>query len=294
LCPDLVKIEFNPIEKNQILGNEQSMTNSKGKKLMILGFVSIGILFLIYGRYQDPELFTPSAFETIQRIALGFYIIMIISFGGIAFGMYKYHKSKVENNDKDILSIIAITTYNSKSRKIFIAIFITYGIFFSLVSGTLVYQPEINFVTHYGATIPSGFIAPCCDGPGYMPKIIIYITEHVGLQVIPINLVLQIIVSYLVALNASIAINAYTISKKGKGMSSIGAATGLFIACPTCAGTFLSIFIGTASGIGLSILLTQLQTLFIALSIPILIITPYILAKKLQNADGSCKTNFND
>jgi hypothetical protein len=101
-------------------------------------------------------------------------------------------------------------------------------------------------------------------------------------------------VSYLVALNASIAINAYAISKKGKGMSSIGAATGLFIACPTCAGTFLSIFIGTASGIGLSILLTQLQTLFIALSIPILIITPYILAKKLQNADGSCKTNFND
>ena len=294
MCPDLVKIEFNPIEKNQILGNEQSMTNSKGKKLMILGFVSIGILFLIYGRYQDPELFTPSAFETIQRIALGFYIIMIISFGGIAFGMYKYHKSKVENNDKDILSIIAITTYNSKSRKIFIAIFITYGIFFSLVSGTLVYQPEINFVTHYGATIPSGFIAPCCDGPGYMPKIIIYITEHVGLQVIPINLVLQIIVSYLVALNASIAINAYAISKKGKGMSSIGAATGLFIACPTCAGTFLSIFIGTASGIGLSIVLTQLQTLFIALSIPILIITPYIMAKKLQNSDGSCKINFKD
>ena len=265
---------------------------NKGKKLIIIGFTSIAILFLLYGRYQDPEVFTPSALESIQRIALGFYITIIISFGGIAFGMYKYHKSKVENKGKDILTIIAITTYNSKSRKIFIAIFITYGIFFSLVSGTLVYQPEINFVTHYGATIPSGFIAPCCDGPGYMPKIIIYITEHVGLQVIPINLVLQIIVSYLVALNASIAINAYAISKKGKGMSSIGAATGLFIACPTCAGTFLSIFIGTASGIGLSVVLTQLQTLFIALSIPILIITPYIMAKKLQNSDGSCKINF--
>lgn len=265
---------------------------NKGKKLIIIGFTSIAILFLLYGRYQDPEVFTPSALESIQRIALGFYITIIISFGGIAFGMYKYHKSKVENKGKDILTIIAITTYNSKSRKIFIAIFITYGIFFSLVSGTLVYQPEINFVTHYGATIPSGFIAPCCDGPGYMPKIIIYLTEHVGLQIIPINLILQIIVSYLVALNASIAINAYAISKKGRGMSSVGAATGLFIACPTCAGTFLSIFIGTASGIGLSVVLTQLQTLFIALSIPILIITPYIMAKKLQNSDGSCKINF--
>ncbi len=267
-------------------------TTNKGKKLIIIGFTSIAILFLLYGRYQDPEVFTPSALESIQRIALGFYITIIISFGGIAFGMYKYHKSKVENKGKDILTIIAITTYNSKSRKIFIAIFITYGIFFSLVSGTLVYQPEINFVTHYGATIPSGFIAPCCDGPGYMPKIIIYLTEHVGLQIIPINLILQIIVSYLVALNASIAINAYAISKKGRGMSSVGAATGLFIACPTCAGTFLSLFIGTASGIGLSVVLTQLQTLFIALSIPILIITPYIMAKKLQNSDGSCKINF--
>jgi hypothetical protein len=100
---------------------------------------------------------------------------------------------------------------------------------------------------------------------------------------------MQVIVSYLVALNASIAINAYRISKKGSGVSTIGAATGLFIACPTCAGTFLSIFIGTASGIALSIALSQLQTLFIAISIPVLIITPYIMAKKLRNTDGSCK-----
>ena len=265
---------------------------NKGKKIIIIGFVSIVILFLIYGRYQNPEVFTPSALESIQRIALGFYITMIISIGGIAFGMYKYQKNKIEQQGKDILTTIAIVTSNLKSRKIFVISFIGYGIFFSLVSGTLVYQPEINFVTHYGATIPSGFIAPCCDGPGYMPKIIVYLTEHVGLQIIPINLILQIIVSYLVAVNSSIAISAYTMSKKGRSMGSIGAATGLFIACPTCAGTFLSIFIGTASGIGLSVLLTQLQTLFIGLSIPILIITPYIMARKLQNSDGSCKINF--
>jgi hypothetical protein len=246
----------------------------------------------MYTRYQNPEVITPSAIDSIQRIAYGFYITMIVALGGIAFGMHKYQKDKVEKQGKDILTTIAIVTSNLKSRKIFITVFITYGIFFSLVSGTLVYQPEINFVTHYGATIPSGFIAPCCDGPGYMPKIIVYLTEHIGLQIIPINFVLQIIVSYLVAINASIAISTYTLSKKGRSISSVGAVTGLFIACPTCAGTFLSIFIGTASGIGLSILLTQLQTLFIALSIPVLVLTPYIMAKKLQNSDGSCKINF--
>lgn len=263
--------------------------NNKGKKLIVLGFVTIAILFLIYGRYQDPELLTPSAMDSIQRIAYGFYITLVAAFGAIAFGMYRYHQEKVRKKGKDLSTIIALITWNSKSRKIFVLTFIGYGIFFSLVSGTLVYQPEVNFAVHYGATIPSGFIAPCCDGPGYMPKIIIYLTEHIGLQIIPINLVLQIVVSYLVGLNVAIAVSAYTISKKRRGMTSIGAAVGLFIACPTCAGTFLSIFIGTASGIALSIALTQMQTLFIAISIPILLITPYIMAKKLQNADGSCK-----
>ena len=267
--------------------SEKSTKN--GKRLIVFGFIIIGILFLLYHRYQDPELLTPSAMDSIQRIAYGFYITLVAAFGAIAFGMYRYHKEKVESKGSDLSTIIALTTWNSKSRKIFVATFIGYGIFFSLISGTLVYQPEVNFAIHYGATIPSGFIAPCCDSPGYMPKIIVYLTEHVGLQIIPINLVLQIVVSYLVGLNAAIAINAYTISKKGSGMSTIGAATGLFIACPTCAGTFLSIFIGTASGIALSIALSQLQTLFIAISIPVLIVIPYVMAKKLRNADGSCK-----
>ena len=268
---------------------EQSANTSKGKKLIVLGFVTIGILFFFYDRYQNPELFTPDAIDSIQRIAYGFYIILIASFGAIAFGMYRFHKGKVEGGQKDLSTIIALTTWNKKSRKIFAATFIGYGIFFSLVSGTLVYQPEVNFATDLGEEIPSAFVAPCCDVFGYMPKILVYITEHVGLQILPLNLVLQVIVSYLVGLNAAIAVNAYAISKKGRGMSTIGAAAGLFIACPTCAGTFLSIFIGTASGIAISIALVQLQTFFIAISIPVLLITPYIMARKLRNADGSCK-----
>ena len=271
--------------------DETIRKGKNGKKLIILGFVTIAILFVMYSRYQDPELLTPAAIDSIQRLANGFYIIMIAALGAITYGIYLYHKYKVEKKGKDLLTIIALTTWNSKSRKIFMITFVVYGVFFSLASGTLVYQPEVNFSIHYGAEIPSGFIAPCCDDPGYMPKILVYLTEHIGLQVIPINLVLQIIVSYLVGLNASIAVNAYTISRKGRGISTVGAATGLFIACPTCAGTFLSIFVGTASGIALSVALTQLQTLFIAISIPVLIITPFVMARKLQNADGSCKIN---
>lgn len=268
---------------------DQSNSVSKGKKLIVLGFVAIALLFIIYARYQDSELLTPSAIEAIQRIAHLFYIALLAAFGAIALGMYRYHKGKVDGNEKNLSTIIATVTWNSKSRKIFVATFVGYGIFFALVSGTLVYQPEVTFSIHYGVEIPSWFVAPCCGELGYMPKIIIYLTENVGLQIIPINLVLQVIVSYLVALNTSIAIRAYTFSKQGGGMSGIGAVAGAFIACPTCAGTFFALFIGTASGIALSLALAQLQTLLIAVSIPILLATPYIMAKKLSNPDGSCK-----
>ena len=269
--------------------NQTVKGRSTGKKLMVLGFVTIAILFIMYSRYQNPELYTPDAFDSIQRIANGFYIILLAVLGAITYGIYLFHKYKVEKKDKDLLTIIALTTWNKKSRKVFVATFVGYGIFFSLASGTLVYQPLVNFETDLGEKIPSGFISPCCDIPGYMPKILVYLTEHIGLQIIPINLVLQVIVSYLVGLNTAIATSAYTISKRGRGISTIGAAAGLFIACPTCAGTFLSIFVGTATGIALSIALVQLQTLFIAISIPVLVATPFIMAKKLRNADGSCK-----
>ena len=263
----------------------------RGKRLVILGFVAIIMIFLLYARYQNPELLTPDAIAPIQRIAYGFYIVLVVALGAMAYGMYLYHKGKKDtpadpNKYNDLFYVIAITTWNTRSRRVFVSVFVIYGIFFALVSGTLVYQPDVNFVTHYGAEIPSWFVSPCCDAPGYMPKMIIYLTEHIGLQIIPINLVLQITVSYLVGLNAAVALNAYNVSRGKRGLGTIGATAGLFVACPTCAGTFLSVFVGTASGIALSVALAQLQTLFIAISIPVLLITPYMMARKIR--DGGC------
>ncbi len=260
-----------------------------GKSLVILGFVTIGILFIIYSKYQDSSLVTPDVLESFIRLSYLFYGILLLAFGSISYGIYKYQKYKILQSRTDYLSTVATVTTSKKARKIFIITFVTYGIFFSLTSGTLIYQPEVTFSYHYGAKIPSAQIVPCCDIPGYMPKILVYLTEHVGLQIIPINLVLQLVVSYLVGLNMAIAISAISLSKKNRSVSGVGAATGLFIACPTCVGSFLSLFVGTASGIALSIALVQLQTLFIGISIPVLLATPFILSRKIRNPDGSCK-----
>ena len=268
---------------------QTEVRTQKGKSLIILGFVVIVILFLIYARTASLGL-TPEAVLEIERLAGIFYIILIMAFGTITLGLYRYHKQKALKDDGGMLSTIASITFNEKSRRIFLLTFIGYGVFFSLTSGMLVYQPEVVFSYHYGAIIPSAHITACCGDPGYMPKITVYLTEHIGLQIVPINLVLQIIVSYLVGLNTTLAVSAFTFFKKEGGLSSVGATTGLFIACPTCVGTFISIFVGSAGAIAFTLAISQLQTMFILITIPILLITPFIMAKKLRGQGGSCAT----
>jgi len=269
---------------------QKTIKNKNGKLLIISSFITIMILFIIYARTSSFEI-TPDAISILERVAIAFYIILIMAFGAITVGLYRYHKQKAIENDGGLFSIIAATTFNKKSRGIFIITFIGYGIFFMLASGMLVYQPEVVFSEIYNVSVPSAHLSPCCGEPGYMPKISIYLTEQVGLQIVPINLVLQIIVSYLVGLNTALAVSAFTFFKRGSGISGIGATTGLFIACPTCVGVFSSIFIGSASAIAFTFAITQMQTLFILITIPILLTTPFIMAKKLRSQTKNCETD---
>ena len=266
-----------------------------GRILVALGFAAMAALFALYGRYQSPELVTPGAVDGLLRIAVGFYAAMAASLAAVAYGMYLFHRRLAASGAASGAGIaglargIAAATWNKKSRRIFAATFVSYGAFFSLASGALVYQPSLSFSYHYGVDVPSAEISPCCDAPGYMPKVLVYLTDDVGLQIVPLNSVLQIAVSYLVGLNAAVAASAYSLSRRSRGAGGIGAAAGLFVGCPTCVGTFLSAFVGTAGGIALGAALVQLQTLLIAVTIPVLVATPFLLARRLRGAGaGLC------
>ncbi len=170
---------------------------------------------------------TSELIESLNRLAVGFYILLLISFGSVAYGLYRYHQRKAVKKQSGLLSIIAQTTWNNKSRKIFVVTFIAYGMFFSLTSGLIVYQPDVVFSYHYNAIVPSTHINACCGEPGYMPEIIV-------------------------------------------------------------ASTFFAIFVGSSSVVAFTVLLTQLQTLFIGITIPILLVTPLIIARKIQTQNNKC------
>ena len=249
--------------------------------LVAAGMALIIVLFVWYNRYQDPVLLTPQAIQTIHWLAHMFYVLLAACLGLISWGMYLLHRHSA--GGAGLISVMAETTRGRRSRAIFAAVAVVYGVFFSLASGTLVYQPAVDFEEHYGAQIPSAFISPCCGPMGYMPAILVYLDSHVGLQVVPLNLVLQIAVSYLVGLNASLAAAAYAASRRARGVGMVGAVTGLFVACPTCVGTLSSVFVGAAGGIALSATLSYLQTAFIAISIPVLLFTPFLLARRIRS-----------
>ncbi len=268
---------------------EKQVTMQQSYRAMIIaGFLSIMASFLIYTRY-DYAAVTQEMTPALERVAVAMYVVLFMSFGAIAYGLYKFYKIKIAQGGDSISSIIANSINNKRSKQIFVAISIGYGIFFSLTSGILVYQPEVIFSQHYGALVPSVNITPCCGPAGYMPTIVGYLTEHVGFKIIPINFVFQITVSFLVGLNFALASKAFSIYKKTGGMSGFGAVTGLFIACPTCAGTLLSTLVGAGAVGVFTIALTQLQTAFIAVSIPVLLVTPVIMAKNIRKFTlGSC------
>ena len=158
----------------------RTKTKTNDRAFIIIGFAVIGIIFVLYATIDDFSITTDSI-QAAERLAIGFYIILLMSFGAIGYGIYRYHQRKAVENTNGILAIIARTTMNSKSRKIFVVTFIAYGMFFSLTAGLIVYQPDVIFSHHYDAVVQSAHMNACCGEPGYMPTIIVYMTEHLSL-----------------------------------------------------------------------------------------------------------------
>jgi hypothetical protein len=265
------------------------------KVLLVVGFIAIAVSFLVYWK-NNELIITPSAMPALQRLAVATYVVLFASFGAIGLGLYRFYKIKTLSTDDSIVTVISNAISGKKTKQILLVSAIGYAIFFGFTSGIILYKHDIN-ATDYGFPKPPyAEISPCCNVPGHMPMILIFFTEHVGLQIIPLNLVLLIAISFLVGLNFALASKTYSIARKGSKIGSVGAVTGLFVGCPTCAGTAFMLLFGLGASAGTTattIFLTaheiQLQTIFIAVSIPILLLTPLIMARNIRRSNlGSC------
>jgi hypothetical protein len=273
-----------------------------GFRVLFVGFFSLVIAFMIYSRLTMPssELLRVESHE-LTGLAYGMLAITAASMASMVYGAYIIFQSEQIRTTTlgSTNSLISFITDAFSSRnyywKIMIVAAISYGIFFGFLSQILVYRGDVSF-TEREIKVPSLDLIPCCAAPGYMPMLTFYITDHFLILIIPLNVILATIVSLLVGFNVALSIFAFRLKKsllqtKTSLAAGIGATSGLFVGCPTCAGSLISALLGIgvvgAGGASASVL-APFQTVFIAASIPALVVAPFLTARSIR-----CATSCN-
>jgi hypothetical protein len=271
-----------------------------GFRVLFVGFFSLVIAFMIYSRLTMPssELLRVESHELIG-LAYGILAITAASMASMVYGAYIIFQSEQIRTTTlgSTNSLISFITDAFSSRnyywKIMIVAAISYGIFFGFLSQILVYRGDVSF-TEREIKVPSLDLIPCCAAPGYMPMLTFYITDHFLILIIPLNVILATIVSLLVGFNVALSIFAFRLKKsllqtKTSLAAGIGATSGLFVGCPTCAGSLISALLGIgvvgAGGASASVL-APFQTVFIAASIPALVVAPFLTARSIRYASN--------
>ena len=177
-----------------------------------------------------------------------------------------------------------------KSRRdvgIGVTVGILYAIFYAVVSSIIVYQPSVDFTQAYGVTSPSWSAVACCGGYGTIPMIVVYLLPqlHLGLQLVPLDLLLLVVVPILIAFNSTVASFAFRNRPTGSRrmwFSGLGAAVALFTSCPTCAGYFLGGGLGGLAATSLAVALAPYQLAFVVVSVPVLLLSPLLVARNIS------------
>jgi hypothetical protein len=265
-----------------------------GFRILFVGLFSLVIAFVIYSRLTAPST-DPLAVQAQQLTNLAYAVLAIIpaSMAAMFYGAYTIFRSEQMRTagSNRLVSFITGAFANRSYWKIMAVAAIGYGIFFGFLSQILVYRTNVSF-TEEGIMVPSVELTPCCAAPGYMPMLTVYITDHFLIFLIPLNVILAAVVSALVGFNVTLAVSAYRLKKSLQANTSIaagiGATSGLFVGCPTCAGSIFSALVGVGlAGAGTSAtVLAPFQTFFIAASIPALVAAPFLIARSIRSVSN--------
>ena len=294
----------------QQLEAERLSVRNTGIRISLFSVFTIILVFLLYGYLVRPEnlVFSSKLIQLISDLGMAVLVLLAGGLFAIGYGIYRICMSErmkltepiPTNNDvrkRRYLTIIVSIISQTKYFRLFVLTSVAYAVVFCLISQIIIFRPDVSFSHIYGVSIPSWKITPCCNSPGYVPMFTAYLSDNLIIFIIPINLVLVVVLSTLVGVNISLA--AYSFQNKNKKITNNnsnirfsggigGAATGFFTACPTCAGTFFSTIVAmitgasSASAAAAAVTATTLgpfQTLFIAISICILLISPYFTIK---------------
>ncbi|MGA7900965.1 MAG: hypothetical protein WCA39_19135 [Nitrososphaeraceae archaeon] len=273
------------------LGEDWWDQRNRGLRIALISTISLVLIFVIYARISAPHegqsVVINANLKNIANVVLVMTCMLMVSTG---YGLYKIFKAEQKRTINTNALTFYITSVFSDSYywKIMTASAIGYGIIFAFLSQIFIYRNDVSFIQQ-GVNIPSISVTPCCNIIGYVPMLSIYLTDHFLILLVPINIVIVAVVSILVGFNVSLNVYALKLTKKfshtkklSSLLGSVGLTSGLFIGCPTCAGSLFSLLLGFWSGAAISIL-AYFQTVFIVICIPALIVSTILIAKQIRS-----------
>ncbi len=265
---------------------------SKAPVAAVVGLSALVIATVIYAYEQGFMTFvTPERAAYFGWVAEAYIMVLFAAVALVALDLWRMLDNRVRTARQQGFAplspgwLVPYVLSVKRYRRYFVASAILYGLFYAVITSMVVYQPTVDFVQAYGATFPSALLTPCCGAPLYSPIITVYVANHLGLLLIPLTVILLVTISTLVGLNLALA--AFAFDSRAKGASKtwiggLGAVVGLFTGCPTCAGLFFANILGGAGAVSFATVLTDYQPAFIAISIPVLVATPYLISRSLS------------
>ena len=214
---------------------------------------------------------------------------LCLLFSGLTNVLTRWPRAEASGTGSSLSGALAAPFVYRRYSRLLLASAFAYGLFYAFASGTVVFQPAFSFSEAYHVGIPSVAIATCCGPVGEAPQAVAYLSQHLGLFFIPVNLLLLFSISWLVGLNASFASFALSFRTENARigwLGGTGAFIGLFTSCPTCAGLAIVSVLGGTGILSASFFLGSLRTIIVAISIPILVAVPLLSARSLNTFNG--------
>ncbi len=252
-----------------------------------VGAGSISILLQMFFWFQVQTMIGTGDSEVV-----GFFLLELVWIFLVLLGTYSLYKSfegseGLPSGGWGVVEVLKSVMRSRRDIRVGMVAGIVYALSYSLVSSVIVYQPSVDFAKAYGATSPGWSAISCCGGYGTIPMIVAYVAPqlHIGLQLIPLDLLLLAFVPILVALNSAVASFAFSNRPRGQTrmwLGGFGAAVALFTSCPTCAGYFLGSSLGGLAATSLALALAPYQLALILISIPVLLVNPVLVSRSIS------------
>lgn len=270
-------------------------------KALFAGVVTLiagaSIAFFNMFRWSAAQETIANAARSPGTVVLEFYLAQGLSTVLVVTGIYVLYKVLLARQTAEtptVRSVMGDALSSKKALRMGAVVAVLYAAAYAFFSSLLTFQPTVNFATTYGVTSPTWTYVTCCGDTGTVPKLVIYISPslHLGMVLVPLTLLFFFVVPMLVGFNVALSYFAFkqsTFPMSERWLLGSGAVVGLFTACPTCAGLFLASSIGGV-GTTLAIALAPFQLLFVAITIPVLMLGPVLTALTVKRSyEASCR-----